>query len=924
MKKKQKKKNAVLKLGSRESLNFLKSDILGALKEILTRKKNITENNEIFQEIYRFEESDEQKHSKYSRMEKVSFISLGLLILNILTLIICYGYGYMGLKSIILTNSVLYIALGSIAPFIIWILSTNENFWAFHQRKRVHFYLCCINLFLIIMQPVYSIIRRIILSLVLRIRPDEMLTVKMLMLLAYIGILFVLGATCVILYTQIEPLIMSKTLRRQIELFKLSHVVDEREDRDYKYDINTVKDLETGNSITVKERDRMNQMEINGASGTGKTSSIFLPVIEKDADQKVKNREKRQEELLKLINSGKATLKGPLKEFKESAVIPLGKTKAEEERNKKAISKILKKYADCGMTIIAPNASLVIEIIKIMRARGIKVNVLDPMGNYSMYDNAKTVGINPFYVPLGLSEEERVIYISQAATVFAEVLIATNQMNGAASDVYFTDISLSVSSNIAAVVMLAKNITGQQAYIDDVQNCISNFENIRPYMQVIEKHYGINILSSIVQSNKNAKIEPDEYAERKETLAKGRTGDLMKNPYYQQLLFVAQELLGSGSADMFSQARGLRNLINKVLQDTRIKTKLSEKGEGRIDFDQILSDNEITVVNTAIELGKSSSTAFGLFFILLHKVSVLRRPMETRTPHFLWIDEASQYMHPCYEDMISLYRQYSVAVVITLQSLTQTEKSSATAYLKNVFLGAGTHIVFGRLSAEEMKLYSEMGGIIRENVEQRSYTASSIFTSDPGYTESVRNTPTITNVLEGSDLRLLDFQELTIFTINNGRVLPGQLARVFFIKEEAYDMRNFRTILWERVVPEAFREDAPDPTSDEEESKRKLFYKANDEIKAEMVIPKAQTMEVLKEVTITESRIEEEQQPAIDMENLSMEELFRLLEGTLNDTPVQNEAVEENTSQNEKELESNIQKPAEEDFRKKLEALNSN
>ena len=74
------------------------------------------------------------------------------------------------------------------------------------------------------------------------------------------------------------------------------------------------------------------------------------------------------------------------------------------------------------MTIIAPNASLVIEIIKIMRARGFRVNVLDPVGDYSMYDNASMVGINPFYVPLGLSEEERVIYISQAASVFAEVL----------------------------------------------------------------------------------------------------------------------------------------------------------------------------------------------------------------------------------------------------------------------------------------------------------------------------------------------------------------------------------------------------------------------------------------------------------------------------------------------------------------------
>lgn len=901
--KKKQVKAALKQKSSRESILYLKKDVLSVIKETLTGKKNITKDNEIFQEIYRFEEHDDKKHSKYSKMEKITFISLGMLLLNVVTLIVSYCYSYMGLQSTVLTNSITYIIVASISPFILWVLSTNENFWAFHQRKRIHFYLCCINMILVFMQPVYSFIRSILLAAVLCIKPDEMLTVKMLMLLAYIGILFVMGIICIILYSQLEPLLTSKTLKRQIELFKLSHVVDERDDREYKYDINTIKDLETGMAITVKERDRMNQMEINGASGTGKTTSIFFPVIEKDADQKVKNREKRQEELLKLIRDGKATIQGPLREFKESAIVPLGKTKAEVERNKKTLSKICKKYADCGMTIIAPNASLVIEIIKIMRARGIKVNVLDPIGDYSMYENAKMVGINPFYVPLGLSEEERVIYISQAATVFAEVLIATNQMNGAASDVYFTDISLSVSSNIAAVVMLAKNIEGEQAYIDDVQNCISNFENIRPYMRIIEKHYKISVLSPYISNANHNDRDTEAFRRVKEKFQEsGPNGELQKNPYYQQLLFVAQELLGGGSADMFSQARGLRNLINKVLQDTRIKTKLSEKDEGRIDFDHILSDNEVTVVNTTIELGKSSSTAFGLFFILLHKVSVLRRPMETRTPHFLWIDEASQYMHPCYEDMISLYRQYSVAVVITLQSLTQTEKSSATAYLKNVFLGAGTHIVFGRLSAEEMRLYSEMGGVIRENVEQRSYTTSSILTKEPGYTESVRNTPAITNVLEGSDLRLLDFQELTIFTLNNGRVLPGQLARVFFIKEEAYDLRNYRTILWEKVVPDAFKEQAAESKEETQATNRKTIYRPKEELKAETVIPVTETVNILKEVSQSHALPGKEKKTSIPMENMSMEELFVLLDGS---------SDHEN---------SNL---TEENFQKKLETLNS-
>jgi len=219
-----------------------------------------------------------------------------------------------------------------------------------------------------------------------------------------------------------------------------------------------------------------------------------------------------------------------------------------------------------------------------------------------------------------------------------------------------------------------------------------------------------------------------------------------------------------------------------------------------------------------------------------------------------------------------------------------------------VFLGAGTHIVFGRLSAEEMKLYSEMGGIIRENVEQRSYSTNSILTKEPGYTESVRNTPTITNVLEGSDLRLLDFQELTIFTINNGRVLPGQLARVFFIKEEAYDMRNYRTILWEKVVPEAFKEPEEKNQTSKKEGGSGNAESIKEKIKAETKVPETESVNVLTEVRKETSLLAEEKNAGNGLDTMSMDELFQLLEGP---------AVKE--AQNEQP----------EDFKEKLKTLSS-
>lgn len=837
------------------------------LKEIITGNKvyNSASANEFVKKFSEFSTKEEvSRHSRYSMAEKVIFIILGLTLLNTAILLGAYIYAFSMLNKTIFCNSALYVVPAVCIPYITWVRATNENFWAFHRRKRLFFSLASINAVLVLLQLLYSLCWKIAVPLVMRIKPNPCLTEKMITFLVYIFIFALFFMAFLIVYRQFEPVILSDTTKRQIELFKFQQIKDNRENREYCYDITTIKDLDTGKSIRIKENDRFVQTDINGASGTGKTSSIFLNVIRQDMDTKFKNREKRQEEFRKLIQEGKATIAGPLKigEFQEKAVVAAGKTEKEKRKNAKLIESIRKKYPDCGITVMAPNPSLNDELIRLAQARHFQVNVLDPTGNYTHYKNVRNISMNPFFLPFGLSEEERVIRIMQAASNFADVLIATNQMGGQ-SDVYFTDISLSVSSNIAAVVMLAKNIKHQQAYIDDVHECISDFSNLTGYVRTIEEHYGITVTPSSTKLNQAIMAGGNSVGER----------EARKNPYYQQILFVKQELLGDGKEAMFSQARGLRNLITKILQDPRIKSKLSAKNEDRLDFDSILANNDITLVSTAIELGQNISTSFGLFFLLQHRTAVLRRPKETRTPHFLWVDECAQYVHPVYDDIIALYRQYRVAAVLTLQTLTQLEKHKATAYLKNVFLGAGTHIVFGRLAVEEMRMYSEMAGITREMQEQKSSTQNSVLASNPNYTESTRYTPTITNNMEGADMRLLDFQELTIFTIDNGRVLPGKYARVFFIREDAYDEKPYNEIAWERLVPEAFREtpDTEDEPVEAEETNSHKMVKMGDKIQEE------DEDTIMIRVDDTFDMLEEEKKEKIETKNESFDDLYNKL-----------------------------------------------
>ena len=216
--------------------------------------------------------------------------------------------------------------------------------------------------------------------------------------------------------------------------------------------------------------------------------------------------------------------------------------------------------------------------------------------------------------------------------------------------------------------------------------------------------------------------EAEEKSEKNREEIKLELEKGMNNPYYDTLMFVEQELLSDkGFEKMFDQARGLRNLLTqKLLMDPRIKRLLNaQTEEERIDFDDVLENGEITVVNTAIGISQGISTAFGLFFQLNLRTAVLRRPEKSKKqPHTLIIDECSQYVHPFFNDVIALYRQYGILTCIAVQSIMQLESKEATKFLKDVFMEAGTHIVYGRVGEAEMEMYSKLSGTKKGEIAQ--------------------------------------------------------------------------------------------------------------------------------------------------------------------------------------------------------------
>lgn len=208
-----------------------------------------------------------------------------------------------------------------------------------------------------------------------------------------------------------------------------------------------------------------------------------------------------------------------------------------------------------------------------------------------------------------------------------------------------------------------------------------------------------------------------------------------------------------------------------------------------IDFEQILKNGEITICNYDLASGDNNAIAFGLFFLLSFNNAVLSRPgnEKTRTPHFFYIDELPVLLHSSIEKNFSLFRKFRVAMFCAIQTIDQFEKNELTKYLKGVVLGSAHIFVFGRSSLSDMKIFSTMSGI-HDSIDEQSTTSETALSSDsPVLSYSSREIVTQKSVLEEIDIRLRDFQEITLFTTRNGRPLPPLHAKVSFLNSSDWD-----------------------------------------------------------------------------------------------------------------------------------------
>lgn len=723
----------------------------------------------------------ELTRSSFWKYRKYPCIIGALLAINLIHLFLTIDLeinAIIHLDTKILPHSAFFFIVYLVLPIILFIWSSAFDFYNYYNRKTAMIYFALFNALVLLTGQLLRIFMPIIIPLILKIPATREVTIPMIVNLARgsITLAALLPVLCIgasLLHVVNNPYNQSILLH-----FKIMKYIDLRNNKQFRYDFKVVTELKTGKMYTVKEKDRTLHGFADGTTGTAKTSSVLTNGICNDLTQKVYNENYQRKQCIHYLNTKEFEINHVFtdKTFSINYIKPvLNGDKKHDDFLQKTYDFLKYTSQTIGLTCIAPNESFADEIYEMASMRGIAVNRVDPILTNEGKQKPGFIGFNPLAVSPLLSGIARDVDITNKATIFADVLQGLYEASGS-GDAYFISLNNSVTIAICKLLMLTfEQLHGRQPHPGDVQLCINDFSRCEPYLKELVKEYGNfgEPLNEIYRAEIEDRVRYDVQSDQKKVNC---------GLWHDVYTLIQNDLLGPNKDNMFDRANGLRLQINNFLNHPLIRRVLC--CEQSIDLDQALANGEITVVNYALELGKSVSSAFGLFYLLSLSKAVLRRPgtESTRTLHMIYIDELSFLLHPSLEEFFSIFRQYKVGNFVAFQTLDQMDKNETTKYLKGVFLGNCAHqIVFGRVSPTEMKIYETMGGKVMKPVEQHSVSETSMTSENPSYNYSTRSTEQLENLIEGHEIRNRDFQEVTFFTVNDSSPVPPFVGKVHFL-----------------------------------------------------------------------------------------------------------------------------------------------
>ena len=456
----------------------------------------------------------------------------------------------------------------------------------------------------------------------------------------------------------------------------------------YSFEIEICKDRTTGKSVKIIEGRRFASSLIVGPSGTGKSSLIMEPMIARDLEKKYFFKELSKELAFSALKSGIANLNCPYdknyinENFTLNFISPVeGKEKAFKTHFEKLIyytspdGKFV--FKDLGLTSVTPDHEHTARIANVAKNLGLKVNIIDPL-------DPNSVGLNPF------------IITSPAVCGLIISLIIKGLYNPSsytAELVYMQDVALQAIQNLVILLKLVypKLNEGVLPNLEDLLFCFNDFDYVESLCQELEKDPELS----------------REYA--------------LQISYFKQHFYKNS----GGRENMKRYIHFASSQLDVLLRSGYVRSIICNR-YNNINYEQILENNELVFICTRpTDIGGTAHKGFGYFFLMLMQYCVEGRPgnENSRTPHFLYVDDFDSYATPFLSDLFTVYRKFKVGTIFSIPNLASLGGTSSP-FMQSLLSNCPTKISFGNCTPEDYSWWEAEFGKRREWVVGPSYDMS--------------------------------------------------------------------------------------------------------------------------------------------------------------------------------------------------------
>ncbi len=456
-------------------------------------------------------------------------------------------------------------------------------------------------------------------------------------------------------------------------------------------------DDEYNKKIVMPEDSRFHSLLVCGGSGSGKTSLVYEPLIAKDIERKYFFKEASKELGFTALKTKIAVLNKPYdndylnKNFSLNMLTPVnGKESVfNAYLNKMILGNLYGStvYRDLGLTLMAPDDDTINIMTDVCKNFGIDYEIIDP-------SDINSIGLNPF-----IYDEPHKIAMTISSVLKAMYFVTHDDTES----VYRDDISTQAIENVTILLkeVYPKMNEGALPNMEDLLKLFTNFELIEKMCEIMAH---------------------DEE---------------LKEKYSVQLTYFKKNFYhnSSGKAEIEKYIYSAISQLDNLLRIPGVKPILCNR-RNNVNFDDYLSNGKIIFVCTRRgNLGATGHRALGLFYLISMQNAVLRRPgnENTRIPHFLYIEEFSDFICKATEPIFTLYRKFKVAPIISIQSISQLETPNQKNNFRNVILSNCANKIFtGSGEFSECEWWSDEFGTHREWSYSNSMDASKL-EYDPKY-----------------------------------------------------------------------------------------------------------------------------------------------------------------------------------------------